>query len=135
MIGHVSVRSPLIERPAITDRRLQLAQWQRRTIEALVAVAAFAVWGQLAYSGLFRLVARAEGIVVLSGHWLLDVASLVVGVSGSIAGISALWAIGMRAAGRTPSSLLGAPDDGPADVVYRAPGGHGAGARRPPAAG
>jgi hypothetical protein len=57
--------------------------------------------------------------VVLSGHWLLDVASLVVGVSGSIAGISALWAIGMRALGRTPSSLVGAPDDGPADALYR----------------
>ncbi len=84
-----------------------------------MAVAAFAVWGILAYKGMFRLLARAEGVVVLSGHWLLDVVSLVVGVSGSIAGISALWAIGMRALGRTPSSLVGAPDDGPADAAYR----------------
>ncbi len=126
MIGHVSVRSSLIEPAASSDRRLTLARWQRRTIEAVVAVAAFAVWGQLAYSGLFRLVARAEGVVVLSGHWLLDVASLVVGVSGSIAGISALWAIGMRALGRTPSSLVGAPDDGPADAAYRTAPARGA---------
>jgi hypothetical protein len=119
MIGHVSVQSPVIEPAAVADRRVKLARWQRRTIECLVAVTAFAVWGVLAYKGLFRLVARAEGIVVLSGHWSLDVASLVVGVSGSIAGISALWAIGMRALGRTPSSLVGAPDDGPVDAAYR----------------
>ena len=119
MTGHATVRSSLIEPAAVSDRQLKLARWQRRTIEALVAVAAFAVWGTLAYQGLFRLLARAEGIVVLSGPWLLDVASLIVGVSGSIAGISALWAIGMRALGRTPSSLVGAPDDGPADAAYR----------------
>jgi hypothetical protein len=119
MLGHVSVRSPLIEPAAVSDRRLTLARWQRRTIEAVVAVSAFAVWSVLAYKGLFRLLARADGVVVLSGHWLLDVASLIVGVSGSIAGISALWAIGMRALGRTPSSLVGAPDDGPADALYR----------------
>ena len=126
MIGHVSVRSSLVEPRAVTDRRLKLARWQRRTIEVLVAGAAFAVWSTLAYKGLFRLLARAEGVVVLSGHWLLDVVSLVVGVSGSIAGVSALWAIAMRATGRTPSSLLGTPDDEPADVAYRT-------ASRPPA--
>jgi hypothetical protein len=120
MIGHVSVRSALVgPAAAASDRSLRLARWQRRAIEVLVSVAAFAVWGTLAYKGLFRLLARAEGVVVLSGHWLLDVVSLVVGVSGSIAGISALWAIGMRAFGRTPSSLLGTPDDGPADAAYR----------------
>lgn len=130
MIGHVSVSTPLIERAAVSDRRLKLARWQRRTIEVVVAVAAFAVWGALAYSGLFRLLARAEGVVVLSGPWLLDVASLVVGVSGSIAGISALWAIGMRALGRTPSSLLGAPDDGPVDAPFRDAGYRAAALRR-----
>ncbi len=138
MIGHLSVQSPALERAAASERRVKLANWQRRSIEAVVAVAAFAVWGQLAYSGFFRLLARAEGIVVLSGHWLLDVASLLVGVSGSIAGASALWAIGMRALGRTPSSLLGAPDDSPADAAYRtAARGPAAGARRrrPPAPG
>jgi len=119
MIGHASVPSPLIEPAAVTGRHPSLARWQRRTVEALVAVAAFAVWGKLAYSGLFRLLARAEGVVVLSGHWLLDVASLIVGVSGSIAGITALWAIGMRMFGRTPSSLVGAPDDNATDAAYR----------------
>lgn len=119
MIGHVSVPTPLIEPAALTNRHPKLAGWQRRTIEALVAVAAFAVWGKLAYSGVFRLLARAEGVVVLSGHWLLDVVSLIVGVSGSIAGISALWAIGMRMLGRTPSSLVGAPDDNATDAAYR----------------
>jgi hypothetical protein len=119
MIGQASVGSPLVKTAAGRDRRLKLAQWQRRTVEAFVAVAAFAVWGILAYKGLFRLLARAEGMVVLSGHWSLDVVSLVVGVSGSIAGVSALWAIGMRALGRTPSSLVGAPDDGPVDAAYR----------------
>ena len=119
MIGHVTVQSPPLERAAVRDRRLPLASWQRRTIQAVVAVAAFAVWGTLAYKGLFRLVARAEGIVVLSGHWLLAVASLIVGVSGSIAGISALWALGMRSLGRTPRSLVGAPDDGPDDRPRR----------------
>ncbi len=131
MIGHVTVQSSLVEPTAASDRRVKLARWQRRTIEVMVAGAAFAVWGILAYKGLFRLLARAEGVVVLSGHWLLDVASLVVGVSGSIAGISALWAIGMRIMGRTPRSLLGAPDDGPTDAANRA----ARGVRRPPAAG
>jgi hypothetical protein len=131
MIGHVTVQSSLVEPTATSDRHVKLARWQRRTIEVMVAGAAFAVWGILAYKGLFRLLARAEGVVVLSGHWLLDVASLVVGVSGSIAGISALWAIGMRIMGRTPRSLLGAPDDGPTDAAYRA----ARGVRRPPAAG
>lgn len=118
MIGHVSLSTPLTKRAAVTDRAAGLARWQRRLLEAVVAVAAFAIWGKLAYSGFFRLLARWEGIS-LSHHWLLDVLSLVIGVSGSIAGVSALWAIGMRVLGRTPQSLVGAPDDGPVDTRYR----------------
>lgn len=118
MLGHASLPSPLVKPTAAPARHDGLAHWQRRTLEALVAIAAFTVWGMLAYSGGFRLLARAEGIS-LSSHWLLDVASLVIGVSGSIAGVSALWAIAMRALGRTPTALLGAPDDGPVDVAYR----------------
>jgi hypothetical protein len=90
------------------------ARWQRRLIEAMVALLAFAVWGKLAYIGGFRLLARAEGLTI-GGHWVLDAASLFIGVSGSIAGMSALWALGMRMAGRTPSSVVGPPDDAPED--------------------
>lgn len=118
MIGHASLQSPLVKPAAAPARHDGLAHWQRRTLEALVAVAAFAVWGKLAYVGIFRLLARAEGVPV-SGHWVLDGLSLVIGVSGSIAGVSALWAIAMRALGRTPMSLVGAPDDGPIDAAYR----------------
>ncbi len=113
MIGDVTLRPP-----ALTSMRaastIAPANWKRRTIEVLVSLLAFAVWGKLAYSGFFRLLARYEGLEV-GGHWLLDAASLLVGVSGSIAGASALWALAMRALGRTPSSLVGAPDDDPAD--------------------
>jgi hypothetical protein len=82
----------------------------------LVSLLAFAVWGLLAYKGFFRLLARSQG-VLMGGNWVLDVLSLVVGVSGSIAGVSALWALVMRATGRTPASLVGAPDDGPDDLL------------------
>jgi len=118
MLGHASLPSPLVKPAAAHARSDGLAHWQRRTLEALVAVAAFAVWGTLAYIGVVRLLARAEGLAV-SGHWMRDVLSLVIGVSGSIAGISALWAIVMRAFGRTPKALLGTPDDGPIDAAYR----------------
>ncbi len=83
-----------------------------------MSVLAFAVWGKLAYIGGFRLIARLQGMP-LGGHVLLDLMSLVIGVSGSIAGMSALWALGMRLAGRTPASLIGAPDDNAIDAVYR----------------
>jgi hypothetical protein len=121
MIGHASLPSPLVKRPNTVreQHRQGLEAWQRRTLEALVAILAFGVWGTLAYKGLFRLIARAEGMI-LTGHVLIDGLSLVIGISGSIAGISALWAIGMRAFGRTPMSLVGAPDDSPADTAYRA---------------
>lgn len=120
MVGHASLNTPMVKRAPRAERTEErgLAAWQRRTLEALVAVAAFAVWGTLAYKGGFRLLARAEGIS-LGHHWMLDVLSLVIGVSGSIAGVSALWAIAMRALGRTPGSLVGAPDDSPADTAYR----------------
>jgi hypothetical protein len=121
MIGHASLHPPLSERaarPVSRRRRRGLASWQRRTIEAVVAVLAFAVWGKLAFAGGMRLLARGEGMV-LSGHWIVDGLSLLIGISGSIAGVSALWAIGMRAFGRTPMLLVGAPDDSPADAVYR----------------
>ncbi len=79
---------------------------------------AFAVWGILAYKGALRLLARIEGLP-LGGHVIIDILSLLIGVSGSIAGVSALWALGMRAAGRTPASLIGAPDDNSVDATYR----------------
>lgn len=113
MIGDVSLRSPAIP-PMRAASTIAPANWKRRTIEVLVSLLAFAVWGKLAYSGFFRLLYRYEGVEV-GGHWLLDAASLLVGVSGSIAGASALWALAMRALGRTPSSLVGAPDDDPDD--------------------
>ena len=119
MVGDVTLRSPA----AISHMRaaggIVPANWKRRTIELMVSLLAFAVWGILAYKGFFRLLARMEGLLI-GGSWLLDVLSLVVGVSGSIAGISALWALGMRALGRTPRSLVGTPDDGPDDRPPRA---------------
>jgi hypothetical protein len=84
----------------------------------LVSVLAFTVWGKLAYVGGLRLLARVEGLPV-SGSLVLDLMSLTIGVAGSLAGVSALTAIVLRAAGRTPSSLVGAPDDEPADTLYR----------------
>lgn len=117
MIGHASLRPPLAESvPSLP--RPTVAPWQRRVIEAVVSVLAFAVWGKLAYIGGYRLLARLAG-APLGGHVLLDLMSLGIGVSGSIAGISALWALGMRALGRTPSSLFGAPDDNAIDAAYR----------------
>ena len=115
MIGHVSL-PPLIAKP-VTVPRTQV-NWRRRTIELVVALLAFAVWGKLAYIGAFRLFARYDG-VTLGGSWMLDVLSLVIGVSGSIAGISAIWALALRAAGRTPKSIVGEPDDSPEDLPQR----------------
>jgi hypothetical protein len=90
------------------------ATWQRRLIEVMVSVLAFAVWGKLAYVGGYRLWARAQDWAI-GGHVMLDIASLFIGVAGSIAGVMALWAIGMRAIGRTPKSMIGTPDDTPED--------------------
>ena len=117
MIGHAQLRPTLADTvPSLP--RPTVAPWQRRAVEAGVSVLAFAVWGKLAYIGGYRLLARLAG-VSLGGHVVLDVLSLLVGVSGSIAGVSALWAMAMRAAGRTPSSLIGAPDDNAIDAAYR----------------
>ena len=117
MIGDASFHPPLA--PSVpTLPRPAIAPWQRRAVEAGVSVLAFAVWGKLAYIGAFRLIARLQGLP-LGGHVLLDIMSLVIGVSGSIAGVSALWALGMRVAGRTPASLIGAPDDNAVDAAYR----------------
>ena len=93
---------------------------RRRLLEAAVALVAFGVWGILAYKGGLRLLARLEGLPI-GGAWWIDAASLVIGVSGAIAGVSALYAVGMRIAGRTPSSLVGAPDDSPEDLPRRLP--------------
>ncbi len=117
MIGHASLRPPLAN-PVSSLPRPTVRPWQRRAVEAGVSVLAFAVWGKLAYIGGYRLLARMEGLP-LGGHVLLDVMSLLIGVSGSIAGVSALWALAMRATGRTPSSLIGAPDDNAIDAAYR----------------
>ncbi|GLC25582.1 hypothetical protein rosag_20950 [Roseisolibacter agri] len=114
MIGDVTLRAPAIT-PMRAARTIAPANWKRRTIEVLVSLLAFAVWGILAYKGFFRLLARVEGMPI-GGSWILDALSLLVGVSGSIAGVSALWALAMRALGRTPKSLVGAPDDGPEDL-------------------
>ena len=117
MIGDVTLRVPAF-RPSSIGRTIAPATWQRRTIEVMVSLLAFAVWGLLAYKGFFRLLARFEGVDV-NGWWMLDAMSLAVGVSGSIAGISALWALAMRSLGRPPSSLSGAPDDSPEDRPRR----------------
>lgn len=117
MIGDVSMRaSALPHMRAVSS--IAPANWQRRIIELMVSLLALAVWGILAYKGIFRLFARVEGIAI-GGHWFFDALSLIVGVSGCIAGASAIWAIGMRAFGRTPASLVGAPDDGPGDQPPR----------------
>ena len=92
--------------------------WQRRTIEAVVALLAFAIWGRLAYIGGYRLLARLSG-VALGGSVILDLASLFIGVAGSIAGVAAVWALAMRLTGRTPKSIVGAPDDSPEDYPQR----------------
>jgi len=122
-----AVAAPRSERAA----EVRWPAWQRRFLEALVAVASFAVWGKLGYIGFFRLFARWEGLGV-RGPVVLDWLSLVIGVAGSIAGISALWAVVMRTIGRTPSSLFGAPDDSPEDwpSARRAPAPDGAPRRR-----
>jgi hypothetical protein len=114
MIGDVTLRPPALSSMRAVST-IAPANWKRRTIEVLVSLLAFAVWGKLAYIGFFRLLARYEEVPI-SGHWLLDALSLLVGVSGSIAGASALWVLTMRALGRTPKSLVGAPDDGPDDM-------------------
>ena len=114
MVADASLRPLMVDTSADAAQQ-GWARWQRRLIEALVALLAFAVWGKLAYIGGFRLLARAEGLSI-GGHWLLDAASLFIGVSGSIAGVSALWALGMRMSGRMPRSLVGAPDDAPEDL-------------------
>ena len=113
MVADASLRPLMVDTSADAAQQ-GWARWQRRLIEALVALLAFAVWGKLAYIGAFRLLARAEGLSI-GGHWVLDAASLFIGVSGSIAGVSAMWALGMRIAGKTPKSLVGAPDDAPED--------------------
>lgn len=113
MVADASLRPLMVDTSADAAQQ-GWAKWQRRLIETLVALLAFAVWGKLAYIGGFRLLARAEGLPI-GGHWLLDAASLFIGVAGSIAGVSAMWAIGMRMAGRTPKSIVGAPDDSAED--------------------
>lgn len=111
MIGDVSLPH-LIAKPHVSRTQVN---WRRRTIELLVALLAFAVWGTLAYRGGFRLLARYNDIA-LGGSWIFDALSFLIGVSGGVAGISALWAIVMRAAGRTPKSIVGDPDDSPEDM-------------------
>jgi len=98
--------------------RRSWATWQRRTIEVVVALLAFAIWGRLAYVGGYRLLVRFEG-VQLGGSVLLDLLSLFIGVSGSIAGIAAVWAVAMRLLGKTPTSIVGDPDDTAEDYPQR----------------
>jgi hypothetical protein len=98
--------------------RRSWATWQRRTIEVVVALLAFAIWGRLAYVGGYRLLVRFEG-VQLGGSWFLDLLSLFIGVSGSIAGVAAVWAVAMRLLGKTPKSIVGAPDDTAEDYPQR----------------
>ena len=114
MVADASIRPLMVDTSTDAANR-DWATWQRRLIEAMVALLAFAVWGTLACQGGFRLLARAAD-VPLGGHWVWDAASLVIGVAGSIAGVTALWALAMRMLGRTPSSIVGAPDDAPEDI-------------------
>ncbi len=114
MTGDLFLRAPAPVPISSAMRRIPWATWQRRTIEGMVALLAFAVWGQLAYIGGYRLLARIQGLP-LGGWWAFDALSLLVGISGSIAGVGALWALAMQALGRTPKSMVGAPDDEPAD--------------------
>ena len=118
MTGDLFLRAPALDPLSTAMRRLPWAKWQRRTIEGVVALLALAVWGKLAYIGGYRLLARFEGLPI-GGWWAFDALTLFIGVSGSIAGIGALWALGMQALGRTPASVVGAPDDDPADRPHR----------------
>ena len=52
MISDVPL-SPLMATPR--EMRRSWATWQRRTIEVVVALLAFAVWGRLAYVGGYRI--------------------------------------------------------------------------------
>ncbi len=97
--------------PATTH---SLSNWQRRTVETVVSLLAFAIWGQLAYIGGVRLFWRMNGGELGGSIWF-DLASFVIGVSGSVAGVAAVWALGMRLIGKMPSSIVGAPDDSPED--------------------
>jgi hypothetical protein len=112
MVADASLRPLMVDTASGASER-GWAVWQRRLIEALVALLAFAVWGKLAYVGGVRLFARANDMPI-GGHWVLDAASLFIGVSGSIAGVMAMWALAMRVFGRMPASMVGAPDDAPA---------------------
>lgn len=118
MIGDVSVRAPGLTTRSVRASGRPTAAWRRRAIEGVVAVLAFAVWGKLAYVGCLRLLARVEGLPV-KGSIIIDVLSLGIGVAGGLAGMAALWALVMRAIGRTPASLVGAPDDDDFDTRYR----------------
>ena len=113
MVADASLRPIMVDTSSDAAER-GWATWQRRLIEVLVSLLAFAVWGKLAYVGAFRLWARTQEWAI-GGHAILDIASLFIGVAGSVAGVMALWAIGMRAMGRTPTSMIGAPDDTPED--------------------
>jgi hypothetical protein len=104
------------------SQRRTWTTWQRRTLEAVVALLAFAIWGRLAYVGGYRLLARMSG-VTLGGSVVLDLMSLFIGVAGSIAGVAAVWALAMRLTGRIPASIVGAPDDSPEDYPSRARAG------------
>jgi hypothetical protein len=118
MTGDLFLRAPALDPTSSAMRRVAWAKWQRRTIEGVVALLAFAVWGQLAYIGGYRLLARIEGVAI-GGWWAFDALTLFVGISGSIAGVGALWALAMQALGHTPTSMVGAPDDEPADRPQR----------------
>ena len=118
MTGDLFLRAPALDPMSSAMRRIPWAKWQRRTIEGVVALLAFAVWGQLAYIGGYRLLARIEGVAI-GGWWAFDALTLFVGISGSIAGVGALWALAMQALGHTPTSMVGAPDDEPADRPQR----------------
>ena len=70
---------------------------RRAGFTVLVAVLALAVFGKLAYTGVARLRARAEGLPV-GGHWGLDAASAGIGLAASLAALLALRAVAQRAA-------------------------------------
>ena len=118
MIGDV----PLAPLMATGSKRRTWTTWQRRTIEVVVALLAFAIWGQLAYRGGYRILARVSGVEI-GGSIIVDALSLFIGVAGSIAGIAAVWTLAMRVTGRTPSSIFGKPDDSPEDYPSRARAG------------
>jgi hypothetical protein len=87
-------------------------------LTVFVAALALAVFGTLAYIGVFRLRARAEGLTV-GGHWVLDAASARGGVVANLAALIALREVAERSRGPHASATDGFSPSGCRAVASR----------------